>query len=55
MLTAISKEIEKGLMSDEELEKLLGEDFRTAYSGHVAEYQDIAQAQVQKILSLLKG
>ena len=26
-------------------ERLLGEDFSTAYSGHVAEYQDIAKAQ----------
>ena len=33
------------VLTDEELEKLLGEDFRTAYSGHVAEYRSIAKAQ----------
>jgi hypothetical protein len=35
------------LISDEEMEKLLGEDFSTAYSGHVNEYHIIAQAQLK--------
>ena len=38
---------EETVMSDEQLEKLLGEDFKTAYSGHVEEYQSIAKAQAE--------
>ena len=33
------------VLTDEELEELLGEDFSTAYSGHVVEYRSIAKAQ----------
>ncbi len=33
------------VLSDEKLEELLGEDFKTAYSGHIAEYRSIAKAQ----------
>ena len=35
------------VMSDEQLEDLLGEDFKTAYSGHIKEYQAIAKAQAE--------
>ena len=35
------------VMRDEQLEELLGVDFRTAYSGHVAEYRSIAKAQAE--------
>ena len=35
------------VMKREQLEILLGEDFRTAYSGHVAEYKNIAETQAK--------
>jgi len=33
------------LLTDEEMEKILGIDFTTAYSGHIAEYKAIRNAQ----------
>ena len=36
------------ILNDEELEELLGEDFATAYSGHVEEYRSVAKAQHQQ-------
>ena len=36
-------EAKDSMMSDKELEELLGEDFSTAYSGHIAEYRKIAE------------
>ena len=42
--------IERARLTEKELEDLLGEDFSTAYSGHVAEYQTIADAQLAKAL-----
>ena len=36
---------DEGILSDEAMENLLGEDFSTAYSGHVAEYRVISKAQ----------
>ena len=43
------------LLSDEELQELLGVDFKTAYSGHIAEYQAVAQAQLKKVVEILGG
>jgi len=41
--------IDELLLTDREMEKLLGEDFKTAYSRHIAEYHSIAKAQIEKI------
>ena len=42
--------IESARLTEKELEALLDVDFTTAYSGHVAEYQAIADAQLAKAL-----
>ena len=42
------------LLSDKQLEELLGEDFKTVYSGHVEEYRSIAKAQSKRWMELLK-
>ena len=36
------------LLTDEEIEKVIGEDLRHCYSGHVKEYKEIARAQLAK-------
>jgi len=38
--------VKPDVLSDEELEKLLGVEFETEYSGHVRDYRNIAQAQL---------
>lgn len=42
------------LLTDEEIENLLGVEFKQEYSGHVAEWKAVAEAQVKKIVKFLK-
>lgn len=42
------------LLTDEEIQELLDVDFRTAHSGHVAEYQLVAKAQLKEAVKELK-
>lgn len=36
------------LLTDEEIERVIGEDLRYCYSGHIEEYRAIAQTQLAK-------
>lgn len=42
------------LLGDEEIEQLIGVEFKTAYSGHVEEYRSIAKAQLKKVAEIIK-
>lgn len=42
------------LLTDKEIERVIGEELRHIYSGHVAEYKDIAQAQLKAVVEQLQ-
>lgn len=42
------------LLTDREIEELLDIEFKNTYSGHVAEYQDVAFAQLEKVAKWLQ-
>ena len=43
----------KVLLTDKEIEKLLGIEFRNTYSGYVADYLAVRDAQLRKVVGWL--